>query len=199
MKNNSNSKNDILQSALSLFSEKGYDAVSVNEIVEKAGVTKPVLYYFFNSKEGVFKAILDEKYSELIKVLGTKAKYEPNVNEYFEDVYPVLLNIVGMYFNFAKNNKEFYLMTLSLLFAPPTAQASVLVKSYNEQHYNVLIDLFYDISKVHKNLSGKEKELATSFLAVINSNIAFWYQGYDEINEKKAIRIVHQFMHGVFA
>lgn len=50
----------ILVVATELFSQRGYAACPVAEIVKRAGVTKPVLYYYFGSKEGLFKAILDE-------------------------------------------------------------------------------------------------------------------------------------------
>ena len=40
----------IMKCALDLFYAKGYDAVGVQEIVDKAGVTKPTLYYYFGSK-----------------------------------------------------------------------------------------------------------------------------------------------------
>ena len=43
----------ILDSALTLFYEKGYDAVGVQQIVDAAGVTKPTLYYYFGSKQGL--------------------------------------------------------------------------------------------------------------------------------------------------
>jgi AcrR family transcriptional regulator len=49
----------ILQKALELFSEKGYDATSVREICEAAGITKPTLYHFYGSKEGVYRAIVE--------------------------------------------------------------------------------------------------------------------------------------------
>jgi len=49
-----NSRETILKCALELFASKGYDAVGVSEIVAMAQVTKPTLYYFFNSKEGLF-------------------------------------------------------------------------------------------------------------------------------------------------
>jgi TetR/AcrR family transcriptional regulator len=49
----------LLDAALRLFNEKGYAATPVREIVEAAGVTKPVLYYYFKSKEGIFQAIMD--------------------------------------------------------------------------------------------------------------------------------------------
>jgi AcrR family transcriptional regulator len=49
----------ILKNALALFSEKGYDATSVREICEAAGITKPTLYHFYGSKEGVYRAIVE--------------------------------------------------------------------------------------------------------------------------------------------
>ncbi len=39
-------KEVLLQVALDLFHAKGYDAVGIQEIVDKAGVTKPTLYYY---------------------------------------------------------------------------------------------------------------------------------------------------------
>src|SRR3954470_1345136 len=49
----------ILLSALELFSTKGYDATSVREICEAAGITKPTLYHFYGSKEGVYRALVE--------------------------------------------------------------------------------------------------------------------------------------------
>ena len=43
----------LLNTALELFHAKGYDAVGVQEIVDRAGVTKPTLYYYFGSKLGL--------------------------------------------------------------------------------------------------------------------------------------------------
>jgi TetR/AcrR family transcriptional regulator len=52
------SNDRILKKALALFSEKGYDATSVREICAAAGITKPTLYHFYGSKEGVYRAIV---------------------------------------------------------------------------------------------------------------------------------------------
>lgn len=49
----------IAQVASRLFASRGYDATSVREIVEAAGVTKPTLYYHFGSKEGLAQALLN--------------------------------------------------------------------------------------------------------------------------------------------
>jgi AcrR family transcriptional regulator len=68
------SNDRILQKALELFSEKGYDATSVREICEAAGITKPTLYHFYGSKEGVYRAIVEgalERFqADLVRVLA---------------------------------------------------------------------------------------------------------------------------------
>ncbi len=50
----------LMDSAVLLFTTRGYAATSVREIVEMAGVTKPALYYHFESKEGIYLAILED-------------------------------------------------------------------------------------------------------------------------------------------
>ena len=50
----------ILKSALDLFYAKGYDAVGVQEIVDKAGISKPTLYYYFGSKLGLLQNLLED-------------------------------------------------------------------------------------------------------------------------------------------
>jgi AcrR family transcriptional regulator len=55
----STSSRRILGEALKLFSRKGYAATAVREICEAAGITKPTLYHFFGSKEGVYRALVD--------------------------------------------------------------------------------------------------------------------------------------------
>jgi len=53
------SREVLLAAATALFAQKGYAGTSVREIVARAGVTKPVLYYYFENKEGIFRAILE--------------------------------------------------------------------------------------------------------------------------------------------
>lgn len=48
----------ILQTALDLFIEQGYDKASLREIAERVGVTKAALYYHFASKEEIFRTLM---------------------------------------------------------------------------------------------------------------------------------------------
>ena len=57
----------LLASALSLFSEKGYEGTSIREIIERAGVTRPVLYYYFENKEHLFRRLVESWFAELVE------------------------------------------------------------------------------------------------------------------------------------
>lgn len=196
---NDNSRETILNCALQLFSSKGYDAVGVTEIVDKAGITKPTLYYFFGSKEGLFKELLKLDYDTLNHALSEVCKYQPNRESYFEDIYPVLLTIAKTYFSFAKEHSEFYLMSLSLTFAPPTSDSARLSEEYHKVQYLMVENVFHAISKVHTNLNGKERICSWRFLAMINAQIGFWNRGYGTLDDPDAASIVTQFMHGILS
>jgi AcrR family transcriptional regulator len=47
----------ILEVAMELFTEKGYDKTSLREIAERLGFTKAALYYHFESKEDILRAL----------------------------------------------------------------------------------------------------------------------------------------------
>jgi AcrR family transcriptional regulator len=59
----------LLLSATDLFTRKGYAGTTVREIVESAGVTKPVLYYYFNNKEGIYIDLMREGFSRFDSLL----------------------------------------------------------------------------------------------------------------------------------
>jgi AcrR family transcriptional regulator len=50
----------LVRTALRLFAERGYAGVSNREIVEACGCTKGAIYWYFESKEDLFRAVLSE-------------------------------------------------------------------------------------------------------------------------------------------
>ena len=64
---NEDTKKMILKKALELFSESGYDAVSVGEIASAVGIKAPSLYNHFPSKQAIFDAIVEETSKEFEK------------------------------------------------------------------------------------------------------------------------------------
>lgn len=75
----------IMQAGLRLFAQKGYAATSVREIVRTADVTNPMLYYYFDSKEGLFVALIEYFFDDLNnrveRVLDEHDEFESLVEE----------------------------------------------------------------------------------------------------------------------
>ena len=68
-----NTKDRILEEALSLFSEKGYSNVFVGEIAERVGIKAPSLYKHFKNKQAIFDEIIlrmHQKFLEEAKQLN---------------------------------------------------------------------------------------------------------------------------------
>jgi AcrR family transcriptional regulator len=59
--------------ALDLFATKGYNATSVEEVVERARMSKSAFYEFFTSKEDCFRELLERQGGELIHDVLTSA------------------------------------------------------------------------------------------------------------------------------
>jgi AcrR family transcriptional regulator len=60
-------RNEILDVAYSLFSEKGYDSTSVADILAKTGIAKGTLYYHFKSKEAIMDGLIERILSGMLE------------------------------------------------------------------------------------------------------------------------------------
>jgi AcrR family transcriptional regulator len=67
----------LLESALAVFAERGYDAASVAEIVARAGLAKSVLYHHFGSKSGLYAGILDAETDRLLATVRAALPSDP--------------------------------------------------------------------------------------------------------------------------
>jgi AcrR family transcriptional regulator len=57
---------ELLAAALEVFVEKGFAAARAEELAQRAGVSKGLLYLYYPSKEEIFKAVIRENLSNLI-------------------------------------------------------------------------------------------------------------------------------------
>src|SRR5947208_1146512 len=66
----------LLATARSLFARRGYPDVSVDEIVQAAGLTKGALYHHYQDKEGLFHGVVEqiekEIYARLTQAAGAQ-------------------------------------------------------------------------------------------------------------------------------
>ena len=56
---------NIIEVATREFAENGLDGARVDEIAEKTRTSKRMIYYYFESKEGLYKAVLENVYREI--------------------------------------------------------------------------------------------------------------------------------------
>ncbi len=102
---------EILQAAVGLFARKGFEATSTREIVESAGVTKPMLYYYFKSKEGLCEAVLARFLSPFYARLRTVID-EPRPPR------DALIEVVWVHLEYCRANREFATFFYSVFFGP---------------------------------------------------------------------------------
>jgi AcrR family transcriptional regulator len=182
----------ILENALKLFSARGYDAVGVQEIAEAAGITKPTLYHYFGSKEGVLDALLATNMAKLYDYVEEAVNYYGNL--------PLTLNrIAACYFQFAGENHLFYRMLLSMWFAPSDSTAFKAVAEVNEKQQRLLEDLFIRAAQEHGNMRGRHRAYAATFLGMIHTYIGLALNRYTDFSDELTHQAVHQFMHGIFS
>jgi AcrR family transcriptional regulator len=61
-------RQNIIDAARILFADKGYSGAKVDEIVVRARTTKPMVYYYFGSKERLFAAVLEDVYAGMREI-----------------------------------------------------------------------------------------------------------------------------------
>jgi TetR/AcrR family transcriptional regulator len=69
MHGETDTRQQILQAALKWFARKGYAGTSVSDIVTTARVSRPVLYYYFGSKAGLYRALVDWAAEERLRLM----------------------------------------------------------------------------------------------------------------------------------
>jgi AcrR family transcriptional regulator len=72
-------KRAILDSAISLFNEKGYDNTSIEQISQKAGVGKGTIYSYFNSKKSIIKGFCEYELEKIHHQLVAQSNEDSSV------------------------------------------------------------------------------------------------------------------------
>src|SRR6188768_3885072 len=122
----------ILSKALDLFAVKGYDATAVREICEAADITKPTLYHFYGSKEGVLQTLVTSGF-ERFRRLVDSAMAEPGS---FRERLKVVARDM---FTSARNQPLYWRFMHGIVWAPPgTAPKTASCTEFYEGVVDVL-------------------------------------------------------------
>ena len=110
-------KDKILESALELFAEKGYDSTSTSAVAKRAGVSEGLIFRHFENKDGLLKAILE---------LGKEMAYAEYAGLFRkEDPKEVLRSILEFPFNLSTEHFPFWKLIYSIKWQADTYDPSV--------------------------------------------------------------------------
>lgn len=166
-------KKIILKMALELFSERGYDSVSVGEIAQKVGIKAPSLYNHYKSKEEIFQAIVSD----------TAERYEKGTDKIDIHVANVSRNIPSFKKiaseSLAEKVKQIFLYSLHdetvsrfrKMMTIEQFRSEKLAKLYSERYVDRMIayhaDIFRSLIAAGEIVNEDPITLATSYVSPI--------------------------------
>lgn len=175
--------------AARLFATRGYDATSVREIVEAAGVTKPTLYYHFGSKEGLAQALLnvplERNIARLRRLLDSE--YEP---------VEALASMIEIHFTFFREDPDRARFVYALFFGPLGSGLAAEMTQYGEQFDQVMEEGVRRLTRANLILEDRSR----AFFAAIRGQLVihsvdFLYKGH-ALDEGLARRLVDDLLRG---
>ncbi len=151
----------IKEQAVILFSQKGFYGASIREIADAAGVTKPVIYYHYASKEGLYKSIMLDAIQEILLLVEKAAS---NIQKACPSV--ILKNISREFFRWCTLNRNKASLFIYLITKHDPAFASICDKFL--KGYNKILLPVMEKGVQTGDLSFKDIELAnTAFLSLM--------------------------------
>jgi len=105
-----NKKQKIMDSALNLFAEKGFSATSINMIAKKAGISKGLMYNYFESKEELITTILNTGFDEFLSV------FDSNKDGVLTD--KEFVDFIEQTFEILKSNLHFWQIYFHVILQP---------------------------------------------------------------------------------
>jgi AcrR family transcriptional regulator len=88
-------RRQLLDAALEVFVTRGYHAAAMDEIAERAGVSKPVLYQHFPGKLELYLALLDESVDALIETVRTALRSTTDNRQRVSATFSAYFEFVG--------------------------------------------------------------------------------------------------------
>ena len=176
----------ILQTALKLFSQKGFEAVSVRDIATELELTAPALYVHFKSKQDILEAILrrmEERDAELSGKDGVPQETFADNPESYDNVS--LDNLVAFTLDmFLYWTEDDFAVQFRHLLTIEQFRDKRFADLFQQYLGNGVVQYLEDIFR--KNTHGEPHDLAVSFWALFR----FLLEQYDIMTTKKAKRLI---------
>lgn len=184
----------IFGAAARLFAERGFGGVSMREIATAARVSKPMLYYYFDSKEGLCRALLGDGIDHMID--GTRSIVSRPVC-----VAERLRQLVRARFENVQENPDLVKFCVNFLHGP---DETGLVQDYVarlQYALRVVVELIAEGQAKGEFRADVDPTVATHmFVGAVNVHVGHSvFFGGPTLDERLADTIVDIFVHGMKA
>lgn len=183
-------KENILNVACRLFAFRGYDSVSVQEIADEAGITKPTLYYYFGSKAGLIQALVSQKGGLLTEKIAQACEYR---HSFVESITGIIRTEIA----FARENPDYFRLHILLLNSPADSKSNTLYAPVRKGIYSLFVDFFTKSTAEFGNMKGKEEFYSILFHNNLVSIAATVLTGFLKDDDETIRNIAHSFVYGV--
>jgi len=120
-----------MKAALTLFTQRGYSATTVRELVEAAGVTKPALYYYFGSKEGLFLELMRTHFRRLEAVVDVYHQGKGSIRKR-------LTAMLDRGFLYVQQDLDFVRLMHAVYFGPPGEAPYFDFEAYHQRYHDLI-------------------------------------------------------------
>lgn len=190
---NENTGMKILETALDLFSQKGYDAVGVQEIAQACCVTKPVLYYHFSSKAGILEGIMVEYVEPFITRLEVASAYNGSVEE-------AIRNFAYCYVECFCQNMPLCMMLITMQYSPLKSEFYQVFVKHCSKIFDIVNTIFVKSRAQIGNMNGRERQFTMTLLSVLASHMYELNKQENPTPDRGEVdRLIHQFLHGIYS
>jgi TetR/AcrR family transcriptional regulator len=193
--NGTSIRDQLLQSALTLFASRGYDAVGVQELCTTTGVTKPTLYHYFGSKLGVLETLAHEYGDPILAEIHQASIYAGDLPFTLERIACTMVSV-------ARREPQFYRLILASYFAPADSEAHHVVAPILQNLHTYIQNVFIQAVVQHGNTRGRHQAYALSFLCIIHSLIGFELSKTPDLPALTLPQIqqmIHWYQHGIYS
>ncbi len=151
----------LLASATELFNRKGYAATTVREIVAAAGVTKPVLYYYFRNKEGIFVDLMREALSQFDRLLEDAAGGAGSARARLEALAARTLALFDAHIDVAR-------LIYAIYYGPPQGVPAFDMDAYHTRFQEVVLRMVEDGIRLGEFRKGNADDMAWAIIGAVN-------------------------------
>jgi AcrR family transcriptional regulator len=172
-------RRQLLDAALEVFVARGYHAAAMDEIAERAGVSKPVLYQHFPGKLDLYLALLDESVDTLVETVRDALRSNPDNKQRVAATF-------GAYFEYVGEQGQAYRLVFESDLSNETAVRDRLDRGQRE-----CAAMVSQVVREDAGLSEEEARLlSVGMVGMAQVTARYWLSTRDQIPREAAEQLV---------